>query len=125
MYPNEELLRREYEAFASDDLAALDGIFADDLVYHVPGNNPFSGDHHGKGSVFGLFQEDRRASFRSEIHDVLANDDHAVALTFVHGTRQGRVLDDITVHVVHVVDGRITEAWFFAGDQAASDQFWS
>ncbi|HJQ72795.1 MAG TPA: nuclear transport factor 2 family protein [Actinomycetota bacterium] len=125
MHPNEELLRREYEAFAGQDLAALDEIFADDIVYHVPGNNPFSGDYHGKASVFRLFREDRRASFRSEIHDVLANDRHAVALTFVYGARGDRMLEDVTVHVVHVLGGKITEAWFFPGDQAASDEFWS
>jgi ketosteroid isomerase-like protein len=79
----------------------------------------------GKRSVYELFRLDRRASFRSEIHDVLANDRHAVALTVVQGTRQGRVLEDITVHVVHVVDGKITESWLFPGDQAASDAFWS
>jgi ketosteroid isomerase-like protein len=125
VHPNEELLRREYEAFASEDLAALDEIFADDIVYHVPGNNPFSGDYHGKAAVLRLFREDRRASFRSEIHDVLANDRHAVALTFVRGARGGRTLEDITVHVVHAVGGKITEAWFFPGDQAANDEFWS
>jgi ketosteroid isomerase-like protein len=91
----------------------------------VPGHNPFSGDYQGKEAVYELFRQDRRASLRSEIHDILANDRHAVALTVVHGARQGRVLEDITVHVVHVVDGRITEAWFFPGDQAASDAFWS
>jgi ketosteroid isomerase-like protein len=91
----------------------------------VPGHNPFSGDYQGKEAVYELFRQDGRASLRSEIHDILANDRHAVALTVVQGARQGRVLEDITVHVVHVVDGRITEAWFFPGDQAASDAFWS
>jgi ketosteroid isomerase-like protein len=125
MHPNEDLLRREYDAFAREDLTSLDEIFADDIVYHVPGHNPFSGDYQGKEAVYELFRQDRRASFRSEIHDILANDRHAVALTVVHGARQGRVLEDITVHVVHVVDGRITEAWFFPGDPAANDAFWS
>jgi ketosteroid isomerase-like protein len=125
MHPNEDLLRREYEAFARGDVDTLDDVFADDIVYHVPGANPFSGVYRGKEAVFGLFAEDRRASFTSEIHDVLANDRHAVALTVVHGEREGRILDDVTVHVVHVADGKITEAWFFPGDQAASDSFWS
>jgi ketosteroid isomerase-like protein len=125
MHPNEDHLRREYEAFARDDVASFDGIFADDIVDHVPGHNPFSGDYRGKEAVFELFRQDRRDSFRSEIHDILADDRHAVALTVVQGARQGRVLEDITVHVVHVVDGKITESWFFPGDQAASDAFWS
>jgi ketosteroid isomerase-like protein len=125
MHPNEALLRREYEAFESRDLGTLDEILADDVVYHIPGRNPFAGAHRGKRAVLRLFEADRRASFRSEVHDVLANDRHAVALTRVRGERDGLVLDDITVHVVHVIEGRITEAWFFPGDQAASDAFWS
>lgn len=125
MHQNEALLRREYDAFARGDLDTLREIFADDIVYHVPGANPFSGDHRGPEAIFRLFAEDRRASFTSEIHDVLANDRHAVALTRVRGERDGRTLDDITVHVVHIVDGRITEAWFFPGNQAASDAFWA
>ena len=60
------------------------------------------------------------------IHDVLASDRHAVALTRVRGERDGRTLDDITVHVVHIVDGKVTaEARFFPGNQAASDAFWA
>jgi ketosteroid isomerase-like protein len=125
MHPNEVLLRREYEAFETRDLGTLDEVFADDVVYHIPGRNPFAGDHRGKRAVLRLFEVDRGASFRSEIHDVLANDRHAVALTRVRGEREGRILDDITVHVVHVSHGKITEAWFFPGDQAASDAFWS
>jgi ketosteroid isomerase-like protein len=95
MHPNEDLLRREYDAFARDDVASFDGIFADDIVDHVPGHNPFSGDYRGKEAVFELFRQDRRDSFRSEIHDILADDRHAVALTVVQGARQGRVLEDI------------------------------
>lgn len=125
MHPNEELLRREYEAFERGDLRVLDEILADDVVYHLPGSNPFAGTYEGKDAVFRLFAADREASFASEIHDVLANDRHAVALTFVRGERAGRRLQDITVHVVHVVDGKVTEAWFFPGDQAASDAFWA
>jgi ketosteroid isomerase-like protein len=48
MHPNEDLLRREYDAFAREDLTSLDEIFADDIVYHVPGHNPFSGDARGR-----------------------------------------------------------------------------
>ena len=72
-------------------------------------------DHRGREAVFRLFDVDRGAAFTSEIHDVLANDRHAIALTHVHGSRADRTLDDITVHVVHVIDGRITEAWIFPG----------
>jgi uncharacterized protein len=125
MHPNEELLRREYEAFARNDLDALALILSDDVVYHIAGAGPLAGDHRGREAVFRVFDVDRGAGFTSEIHDVLANDRHAVALTHVYGMRGDRLLDDITVHVVHVMDGRITEAWFFPWNQAANDAFWA
>lgn len=117
MHPNEELLRREYDAFPRNDLDALVRIFSDNVVYHLAGAGPLSGDHRGREAVFRLFDVDRGAAFTSEIHDVLANDRHAIALTHVHGSRADRTLDDITVHVVHVIDGRITEAWIFPWNQ--------
>jgi uncharacterized protein len=125
MHPNEELLRREYEAFARNDLDALARIFSDDVVYHIPGAGPLSGEHRGREAIFRLFDIDRGAAFTSEIHDVLADDRHAVALTHVRGRRADRTLDDITVHVVHVIDGKIAEAWLFPWNQAASDAFWA
>ena len=128
MHPNEELLRREYDAFARGDFQALDEIFDDDVVYHLPGRNPLAGEHRGKEAVFALFRRDSGdtgGTFRAELHDVLASDGHAVALNIVSGERGGKVLHGQTVHVVHVRDGRIVEAWLFPSDQYANDEFWS
>jgi ketosteroid isomerase-like protein len=125
MHANEELLRREYEAFAAADLGTLADIFTDDIVYHIPGRNPLSGTYVGKDEVFSLFRRDRTVSFESELHDVIANDTHAVALTFVNARVGDIRYSDLTVHVVHVEDGRISEAWFFPGDQFAADELWS
>ena len=69
MHPNEELLRREYEAFAGNDIDALARIFSDDVVYHIGGDGPLSGDHRGRAAVFRLFDVDRDAAFTSEIHE--------------------------------------------------------
>ena len=42
MHPNEELLRREYDAFARNDLDALVRIFSDNVVYHLAGAGSLS-----------------------------------------------------------------------------------
>jgi len=128
-HPNEDLVRRGYAAFASGDMATLDALFADDIVWHVGGRGALSGDYAGKAAVLGYFGQlgqETGGTFRIEIHDVLANDEHAVALTTASAERQGKSLPESPgVQVFHVRDGRVTESWFHSGDQYASDEFFS
>ncbi|SRR6266571_4332768 len=126
-HPNEELVRKGYEAFASNDMAALNDLFADDVEWHAPGRNQLSGDYHGKDEVFASFgkvAELTGGTFKLEIHDVLANDDHVVVLARATGDREGMKLDDNSVQVFHILDGKITEQWLHAGDLYAVDEFW-
>jgi ketosteroid isomerase-like protein len=91
--PNEDLLRQGYDAFGRGDMEWLNEHFADDIVWHVPGQNPFAGNHRGKEAVFALFAKQMEltdGSLRLEIHDVLANDEHGVALATVTATREGK-----------------------------------
>jgi len=83
-HPNEDLLRRGYDAFGRGDMAAISELFADDIVWHVPGNNPLAGDYKGRDNVlayFGKSVELTGGTLRVEVHDILANDEHGVALT--------------------------------------------
>ena len=125
-HPNEDLLRQGYDAFGRGDMEWLDEHFADDIVWHVPGHNPFSGDHRGKEAVFALFakqMELTEGSLRLEIHDVLANDEHGVGLATATATRGGKSLRDRQAHVFHVRDGKVTEFWNHPGDQSSVDDF--
>jgi hypothetical protein len=126
-HPNEDLLRRGYEAFSSGDMQTLGELFADDIVWHVGGRNQLSGDYRGTQEVFNLFGSFAQltgGTLRIELHDVLANDEHAVALQKVTGEREGRTLDDNGVGVYHVREGKVTEAWFHPGDAYDLDEFW-
>ena len=127
-HSNEDLLRRGYEAFGKGDMATLQELLAADVIWHVPGKNPLSGDYKGIGEVLGFFQkgvEMTGGTLRVELHDVLANDDHGVALVLVTAEREGKRLADNAVQVFHVSGDKATEAWTHAGDQAAVDAFWS
>lgn len=127
-HPNEDLVRRGYEAFGKGDMDKLNELLSDDIVWHVPGNNPLSGDYKGKEAVFGLFgkiMELSGGTLRQDIHDVLANDEHAVVLVVAHAERQGKKLEDRQVHVLHIKDGKATEFWNHFGDQSGVDNFWS
>jgi uncharacterized protein len=127
-HPNEERIRRGYEAFAAGDMTAMDELLSDDVVWHSPGNNPLAGDYRGKDAVFDLFakiMEVTGGTFRIELHDVLANDQHGVALAMVSGEREGRRLEDRQAQVFHFAGGRVTEFWNHPQDQAAVDEFLS
>ena len=127
-HPNEELIRRGYDAFMTGDMETLDQLFADDIVWHAPGRNPLSGDHQGKEAVFGVFAklaELTEGSFRLEIHDALADDDHVVVLARSTAERGGKRLDDNGVQVFHVSNGKVTEQWLHPGDVYASDEFFN
>ena len=125
---NEALLRRGYEAFAAGDLETIRGLFDENLVWHVGGRSPLSGDYKGTDEVFGFFAkiaEISAGTVRIEVHDALANDEHAVALTRTTATRDGKSIDDNGAAVYHVSNGKVTEAWFHPGDAYAVDEFWS
>ena len=128
-HPNAELLRKGYAAFAEGDMAMVGDLFADDIVWHAPGNNPLSGDYKGKDQVFGQFaklMELTGGTFRQEIHDIVANDEHAVVLVENGAQRpDGRSWQGRAAHVWHVANGKCTEYWLFADDQAAADAFFS
>jgi uncharacterized protein len=125
---NIALLRKGYEAFASGDLDTLRGLLDDNVVWHIGGRSLVAGDYKGIDEVFGFFAKIAEISggtFKVELHDVLANDEHTVALARNSGEREGKRLDDNNVAVYHVTGNKVTEAWFHPGDAYAVDEFWS
>ena len=128
-HANEALVRDAFAAFGRGDLEALrNQYFTADVRFHVPGRSPVSGDHEGVEQVlamFGKLFELSDGTLRLDIHDVVANDEHAVALVTARGERAGRRLEDRVVEVLHIHDGKATECWLYSEDLYASDDFWS
>ena len=45
---NAALIKSGYEAFARGDLQSALAVFAEDILWHVPGRGPLSRDYRGK-----------------------------------------------------------------------------
>jgi ketosteroid isomerase-like protein len=124
-HPNVDLVRRGYAAFGSGDLDTLRELIASDVIWHTGGNNQLTGDYEGLDATFGLFGrffEVTGGDLSQDLHAVLADDEHAVALVKQHvGTPDGRSYDGNDVHVFHIRDGKVTEFWAYSEDEAASD----
>lgn len=122
-HPNVELLRRGYAAFGAGDMQTVGEVLADDVVGHAPGNNPLSGDYKGKAQVFDYFakfMQLHEGTYRFEIHDLFANDEHGVLLVEEEWQKPKR-FKNRSVHIWHLRDGRATEFWFFNEDQPGVD----
>ena len=128
-HPNEDLVREAYAAFGRGDMDALrKQYWTDDIRWHVPGRSTLSGDYEGPEQVIQYFArifEATGGTLGIELHDVLANDEHAVALYTASGERAGKQLTDNLVQISHLRDGKASEVWTQSTDQYASDEFYS
>jgi uncharacterized protein len=123
-HPNGTLLRGLLQAFAERDAVAMETAFDDDVTWHAPGTNRFSGQFRGRVAAMQRLDQMREAgiSTRLDVHDVVANDEHAVALVHLHlEVADGRRYDQPQVQVAHVRSGRIVEFWTMNQDQAVLD----
>ena len=113
-HPNEDLVRESFAAYGRGDLDAARKYQTDDIRYHQPGRNPTAGDYEGQEQVIGVmarFGELTGGTLSIELHDVLANDEHAVVLMTIRRERAGKQLNDNMVVVYHFRDGKVTEVW--------------
>jgi uncharacterized protein len=126
-HPNVTLTRKGFAAFAAGDMATLDRLFADDIVWHSSGRSFLAGDFAGKQAVFGSFARLAAAtdSFQQEIHTIVADDEHAVALVTATASRAGKTAALRQTITFHLADGKVTEVWLSSLDQYAADQFWA
>lgn len=128
-HPNTAVVWRMYKALTKGNyVPTLAAVLADDVVWHLPGDHPLSGDHRGIEAVLQAmrrFEALSRGTISLEVHDVLANEQHAVALLRAKGEREGRSYEMLELDVLHLKDGKVTELWSFSANQQATDSFWS
>lgn len=109
--PNATLYARLLRALQSGDLDDLKGLIAPDIVWHEAGNpKPLE----GRDAVLQRLTAVAELDNELDIHDILADDEHVVAL--VRATLRkpdGSRVEYPAVEVAHVVDGVVTERWAF------------
>ena len=128
-HPNVELLRKGIDAFARGDIDTVRSLWTDDVVYHFPGASPLAGDHKGKDGVLAYLAKAAELAGGSlrivEVHDVLANDQHGVALVRFTASRKGRQFTWNQANVYHLRNGKMAEVWALPTDPWAVDEFFS
>jgi uncharacterized protein len=122
-HPNATLVREGLEAFNRGDMQSIDQFIADDVVWHQIGAETVRGKQAMAEVQPG---GDVDWQITADVHDVVANDDHAIALVEATATRpDGRTLTYRTAEIMHIRDGKLTERWAFSDDTQRIIDFFS
>jgi ketosteroid isomerase-like protein len=118
-HPNAAHIR---ERFGVGDLTEMAEWLADDVVWHQIGADTL----HGKQSVIDSMSGVQNVDFSMNLHDVVGNDDHTIALMEVSINTEDQNFNYRTAEIYHInQDGKITERWAFSDDTQAITEFFS
>lgn len=99
---------------------------ARDIVWHVPGHNPVSGDYHGYEEYTQLMVARMMPLDRWDftLEDVMVNGSYVMTTLRLQGERKGKTVELRGGHVMRVTaDDKVVEGWGFVEDQDALDEF--
>jgi ketosteroid isomerase-like protein len=123
-HPNAAILRRALEAFNRGDIQEFADLVADDVEWHQIGEPEVL---HGKAALAASMPGEGAVDWEitADVHDVVANDEHTIALVNATGRRSGRTLEYRTAEIMHFRDGKVTERWAFSNDTEAIAKFFA
>lgn len=126
MSDNITTVRKGFTAFATGDMDTLREVFAPDIEWHLPGRSTISGDYHGIDAVLGFFGtlfEISGGTFKAQLLECgELTSDLVACLIHRSGTAPAGTIDQRTVLLFQMRDGRATEVTEFAYDLYAYDE---
>ena len=97
-------------------------MMADDIVWWQIGSaEPL----RGKQALMESMGQMGDWDIKVDLHDVIANDEHIIALVNATATKDGKTLTYKTAEIHHHKDGKITERWAFSDDTDAINKFFA
>jgi ketosteroid isomerase-like protein len=120
-HPNAKILRDMADRMKAGDLDAAFDVLSDDVEWHEIGRAEPTRGKQALGERYAESQGDFEIDV--DMHDVVANDEHAVQLMDVTARRGDRTLEYRTAEIYHMTDGKITARWAFSDDTARIVEF--
>jgi len=122
------VITRYFDALEAGDFATVAATFADDVVWHQPGGNQFSGYHRGAGAVgelLGGMMTVSEGTFRLRRNaPLMVNGTTVAAPVSWSAKRADAEMDGAGIDLMRVVDGKVAEVWLFTANPAGEDAFW-
>jgi uncharacterized protein len=123
-----DVVNRYFDALSAKDFPTVAAMFADDIVWHQPGNNRFSGTHRGGaavGEMIGGMMTVSEGTFELTLTGATMVNGTMVAVP-VHftGKRDGAAMSQDGIDLLRIEGDKIAEAWLFSSDPESEDAFW-
>ena len=117
------VIRSLLDALKSGDAEAIGALLADDIEWNEIGRaEPIV----GKEALAARFGGALPAwDIQADTHDILANDDHGIALVTATANMGGKSLTYRVAEIYHIRDGKITARWAFSDDTARINEFFA
>ena len=121
-HPNAANYRAAAKAMEEGRLEQAIDQVADDVTWWMIGAaEPLRGKEALMESMGGMAEY----QIQAELHDVISNDEHLIALVNATATKNGQTFHYRTAEIHHVEDGKITERWAFSDDTEAINRFFA
>lgn len=120
---NIEAVKRMYQGEAVEN-----ATISSDIVWHVPGHNPVSGEYRGYKEYTELMPSRMAplARWDFEVGNVMVNGSYVVATFRLQGERKGKSVKLNGAHIMRLNDRhQVVEGWGFTDDQDALDDFFA
>ena len=121
-HPNAAKLRAAAEEMErSGDMMSQIDLLDDNIVWHEIGSDqPIRGKQALAERFAGMPEG---AGIKTETHDIVANDEHAIQLVTATAAMGDQELVYRTAEIYHMRDGKITERWAFSDDTDRINKF--
>ena len=125
-------VKSAYKALSTGDRNIVAELWAEDMVWQVPGHNHLSGWYHGLDEFLGFMGQVGAlsgGSFKMETVSTIVEADWSADITRNQGKRADseKKLDIEVVHVLRWKDGKVIagKGAIFGDGTTEYDQFWS
>ena len=115
MDPKERAVRELYDARARRDWDAVRALFDEEIVWHEPGQEDYSGDYHGADDVVALLQKlvaVTGGTFQLVAEAFVNSAEHSAVLVRWWAERGGRRSEGNEIAIYRFQDDKIAEVWF-------------
>jgi ketosteroid isomerase-like protein len=113
--PKERAVRELYDARARRDWDAVRALFAEEIAWHEPGEEDYSGDYRGRDDVVALLEKlvaVTEGTFQLVPEAFLNAAEHSAALVRWWAERGGQRSEGNEIAVYRFRDDKIAEVWF-------------
>jgi ketosteroid isomerase-like protein len=128
MHANEKFVRDFYDAMARGDGKALASAIGPSTRWIILGESELAGTYTGSDQIFDFWKvvyKKTGGGLNLTLRDVLANDERAVALVDVTGSRDGNVLQERQVVEYEINDETFASGTFIYERPWVYDAFWN